>query len=86
MTVDVLIFTGTYAGMAKSAGAFRIATELRKQGYTVQVVDMFLHLSQKSVDRILQIIRKFVGPNTLWVGFSSTFFMPLRMKKRFLLA
>lgn len=76
-TVNVLIFTGTFDGLIRPAGAYRIATELRKHGYTVQVVDMFLHFTDEP-DRINAIVKKFVGPNTLWVGFSSTFFLNRR--------
>jgi len=71
MTVDILIFTdaGTMV-FCRAAGAYRVATELRKHGYTVQVVDHFL---LAGLNRIQEIIDKFVGPNTLFVGFSTTF-------------
>lgn len=74
MTVDVLLFTGSVGALIKPAGAYRIATELRKNGYKVQVVDDFLHLCT-AADKLWAIIDKFVGPNTLWVGFSTTFFV-----------
>jgi radical SAM superfamily enzyme YgiQ (UPF0313 family) len=79
MSVDVLIFTGgTDIGFFRPLGAYRIATELRNYGYSVQVVDMFPFLLQDSLDVYQKIIQKFVGPNTLWVGFSSTFFLNRR--------
>lgn len=78
MTVDVLIFTGTFNGLTRPAGAYRIATELRKHGYSVQVVDAFLHLTEENSDQLNAIIDKFVGSNTLWVGFSTTFFSSRR--------
>lgn len=76
MTVDVLIFTGSLGALMKPSGAYRIATELRKYGYTVQVVDDFLHLC-KNTKLLWDIIDKFVGENTLWVGFSTTFFVDI---------
>ena len=71
MGVEVLIFTDcTSKTFARSAGAYRIATELRLHGYTVQVVDHFLNLELK---KVLTLIDKFVDSSTLFVGFSSTF-------------
>ena len=79
MSVDILIFTGgTDIGFFRPLGAYRIATELRKHNYSVQVVDVFPFLVQDNLDNYLKIIDKFVGPNTLWVGFSSTFFLNRR--------
>lgn len=76
--VDVLLFTGSFMGFVRPAGAYRIATELRKNGFTVQVVDAFPQLVDESAEPLYAMIEKFVGPRTLWVGFSSTFFMNRR--------
>jgi len=76
MTVDVLLFTGSSIPyFTRPIGAYRIATELRKHGYTVQVIDMFPYIVNKDPKLLFlkQFIDKYVGPNTLWVGFSSTF-------------
>lgn len=71
MSVNVLIFTDCLSkAFARSAGAYRVATELRKHGYTVQVVDHFLCLN---LDKILAILNKFVDDSTLIVGFASNF-------------
>lgn len=79
MAVDVLLFTGMGNNIwQRSIGAYRIATELRKHNYTVQVVDKFPAMIQENHDMYKQIINRFVGPNTLWVGFSSTFFVNRR--------
>lgn len=79
MTVDVLIFTGTGDNLwQRSIGAYRIATELRNHNYTVQVVDRFPDMIRYDHDIFKEIINKFVGSNTLWVGFSSTFFVNKR--------
>ena len=74
MTVDILIFTGNGNPVWQRAiGPTRIATELRNHGYSVQVVDELSTMLQENHDTFKKIIDKFVGPNTLWVGFSSTF-------------
>lgn len=71
MTVNVLLFTDCASkAFARSGGAYRIASELRTHGYTVQVVDHFL---LAGLNKTLAVIDKFVGPNTLFVGFSTTF-------------
>lgn len=56
---------------SRTAGPYRIATELRKHGYTCQVIDCFTEFSTKQQYDILTDI---VGPDTLFVGLSSTFF------------
>lgn len=55
----------------KSAGPFRIATELRNNGYSVQTLDVSgIH----SNDPILfRLVDSFVDENTYWVGISGTF-------------
>ena len=71
MSVNVVIFTDYSArGFVRYAGAYTIATVLRKHGYTVQVIDHFLLAGPK---RIHAAIDKFVGKETLFVGFSTTF-------------
>jgi hypothetical protein len=60
-------------GYGKNAGAYRIATELRDNGFSCQVVDFFTHYS---IEEIFKIIDKFVDKNTIWVGVSNTFFFP----------
>jgi len=74
MTVDILLFTdNTHILFVRPAGAYAVATTLRAAGYSVQVVDHFLLLG---VEKTLAIIDKFVGPNTLFVGFGTTFMNP----------
>lgn len=68
---QVVIFTDMGSvTWARSSGAYRIATEIRAAGYTVQVIDHFLMLG---LERTLELLDKFVGPETLMVGFSTTF-------------
>lgn len=75
--VNALIFTdcssqgGSVWG--RSAGAYRIATELRKIGMTVQVVDFFNHIMMEDEGLMDHILQKFVGTSTMFVGFSTTF-------------
>ena len=74
MSVNALIFTeisGNYYGHSRAIGAYRIATEIRKAGYTCQVVNLFSKFSDKEMDKIMS---SFIGEDTLIVGFSSTFF------------
>ena len=70
---DVILFGDmpdltTYA---RSSGSHRIATEIREHGYSVLVVDFANYINY---DRFKQIIELAVGPNTLAVGFSTTWF------------
>ena len=72
--VNALIFTelmSADAGHSRALGAYRIATEIRKAGYTCQVVDFFTKFDDKEMQEIMS---SFIGESTLIVGFSSTFF------------
>ena len=68
--VDVLIFTDVNTiGFGRYAGAYRVATELRNNGYSVQVIDFLLDLDQNEIEQILQ---SYISERTLFVGFSTT--------------
>ena len=72
--MQTIIFSDIlYSGYGKNAGAYRVATQLRNNGYTCQVIDFF---SKYTRDEIAKIIDKFVTSDTIWVGFSTTFFLP----------
>jgi radical SAM superfamily enzyme YgiQ (UPF0313 family) len=70
---DAVIFTDVTDTVTiyKAIGAYKIANTLRQQGYSCLVVD---HLHAFSLDEIKQVIDKSVSINTLFVGFSTTFF------------
>lgn len=74
--VQVLLFTdlGHSHVWSRPSGAYRIATELRKNGYTVQVIDC---ISFFTPVQLLSLIGKFVGKDTVAIGFSTTFFAGL---------
>ena len=70
--MQVVIFTEVcHGGFGRYAGTYRVATELREAGYTVQVVEFF---TQWREDQIIKIIDKFVTKETKLIGFSCTFF------------
>ena len=69
-----VIFTGidlSESTYFRALGAYRIRTELESHGYNVKVIDYFHSLSQED---IVLAFNKYVSKDTLWVGFSSTFF------------
>jgi len=71
MGVNAVIFTDYSArGFIRYSGAYTIASVLREHGYTVQVIDYFLLAGP---DRVNAAIDKYVGSETLFVGFSTTF-------------
>jgi len=55
----------------RTLGAYRLATELRKYNYDVEVID---YLSFWKPQELLDYID--AGPKPLWIGFSSTFMGP----------
>ena len=72
MTVDCILLYGNHLlPTIKYAGTFRIATQLRNAGFTVQCIDVTAY--EGRWEAFLEIIRSLVGKNTLWVGISTTF-------------
>ena len=77
---DVVLFTEVCSsGFGRYAGTYRIASELRDNGYIVQVVEYF---TKWSTYELMSIIRKFVTKDCLWVGVSTTFLSPDTHRKR----
>jgi hypothetical protein len=55
----------------RSVGPYRVATELEDAGYSTFVFDYIINFT---TEEIKQVLKKHLGPETLWVGFSSTFY------------
>lgn len=69
--MNVVLFTDVAdsIGYGKYGGTYKIATEIRKAGYTCQVVDHMLFLG---LDRLKKIVDKFVTQDTIMIGVSCT--------------
>ena len=68
---QIVLFTGfTSPGFGRSAGPYKIASELRKNGFIVQVIEYF---NKWSTEELKIILQKFVTQDTLWIGVSTTF-------------
>lgn len=52
-------------------GPYRVATALEQAGYSTFVLD---YIEEFTKEELAQTILKHIGPDTLWVGFSSSFF------------
>jgi radical SAM superfamily enzyme YgiQ (UPF0313 family) len=70
---QILIFTGIIRSSIRPIGAYQLASILRSNGYSVQVIDFFPDILKKGVHVVHEIIKKYVNKDTIWVGFSSTF-------------
>ena len=75
MKFDAVFFTDMTARIwhARPLGAYRLATELRDQGYSVLVIDFLSQWFQdlRGFDRLLQSV---ISDQTCFVGYSGTFF------------
>lgn len=60
--------------LMRPIGIYQLANVLRKNGYTVQVIDYFPFIAGRGIETVKQIFDKFVDTDTLWIGFSSTWF------------
>lgn len=71
----ILINGGVQApGFGRYPGCYRLATELRAQGFTVQVIDFFHRLDFNDFYRLIDSL---ITDDTLFLGWSSTFSMRL---------
>jgi radical SAM superfamily enzyme YgiQ (UPF0313 family) len=69
--MQIILFTDvadTY-GYGKYAGTYKVATEIRKHGYSCQVIDLFSFYQYNQLEKIID---KFVTKDTLLVGFGAT--------------
>ena len=57
----------------KTLGPYRIATELRKHGYTTKVIDFFGEWLENPKD-FFKLLDMIIGEDTLFLGFSGTFY------------
>lgn len=63
----------------RTLGAYRIASGLNDAGYSTFVFDF---INEFNTDDIIKILDKHIDDETLWVGFSSSFFWPKSLKER----
>ena len=69
--MDIVLLSDVYAeGYIRGAGAYKLATELRSAGYSVQVIDFASRLTEQEVNKIFN---KFLTQETKLLGVSNTF-------------
>lgn len=67
---QVILLTDVYAvGYGKYAGTYKVATEIRKAGYTCQVIDNYIFLG---LENLKVLFKKFIKESTLLIGISCT--------------
>lgn len=74
---DVIILSGSkyndpyFPRIQRSLGPYRITSELKKHGYNAVVIDYTQYMT---AEEVINALSKVITPDTLWVGYSSTFF------------
>jgi hypothetical protein len=74
---DCIIIAGgmyqnnAYPRIMRSLGPYRISSALENEGFDAKVIDFTQYLT---IDEIISAVSKILKRETLWVGFSSTFF------------
>ena len=58
----------------RPVGTYQLANVLRNEGYTVQVIDNFPYIAKKGYQTVIDLFEHFVQEDTLWIGFSTTWF------------
>jgi hypothetical protein len=74
---NCIVLTGNadFPGGIKTTGGYRIASELRKSGYSVRVIDITVFNGFD--DDLKAVLEKVISDKTLWIGFSTNFFSTL---------
>jgi len=79
MKYDVILLTHiSIAPFAKTMGSYRIADSLRRNGFTVQVINMANSFSN---EELLEVLNDFIGDSTKIIGVSTTFFQDINVKQ-----
>jgi hypothetical protein len=75
MTYDIILLSEVVSKIffQKSLGPYQLASHLRRNGYSVKVINHFSEF-YKDIDSLNAMLDKLIGPNTLFVGISGTFF------------
>ena len=70
-SMDVIFWNGGIDwGLSRSIGPYKVAHWVRKHNYTAQVIDFIDKISE---DVLYNITKKFINPNTIVLGLSTTF-------------
>jgi radical SAM superfamily enzyme YgiQ (UPF0313 family) len=70
MKYDAIILTDSAAPLRiRPLGAYAVANSLREHGYTCLVIDFFTRINKH---KLMNFLEKFIGDNTLFVGYSSS--------------
>jgi hypothetical protein len=75
MKYNAIIFTdlSDYFIPVRVHGAYSIAAHLRNHGYTVKVIDHQSWLWENHGKELVGLVESLIGPETIFIGFSSTF-------------
>ena len=75
MKYNAILFTdiSDYFIPIRVHGAYSIAAHLREHGYTVKVIDHQAWLWDNHGEELVRYVESIIGPETIFVGFSSTF-------------
>jgi hypothetical protein len=75
---NCIILSGAHIGsfnlgvVHRPLGPYRVASSLNDAGYTTYVLDF---ISKFTIDEIIETLKNQIDSETLWIGFSSTFFV-----------
>jgi radical SAM superfamily enzyme YgiQ (UPF0313 family) len=82
MSSNFILLTNTASSIwQRSMGAYQVAGHCRQNGITCQIIDFTDYFSYDELDELL---RKFIGPETVAIGVSTTFFVNTTSKKQFI--
>lgn len=82
MKYDAIILTDTKTPYRiRPLGAYVIANSLREEGYSCLVLDFFTDIKK---EKLFSLLEKFIGNNTVFVGYSSSLFLNLNLEFPFL--
>lgn len=72
---QVIILNSIWGATAsRSIGPYLLRHIMQKRGYSTQIID---HCQEFSFDDLIQLVEHFIGPDTICLGISTTFWMDL---------
>lgn len=77
----IILFTTDHKFVTRTAGPYRLATELVDNGFSTLVLDFGLFYHVGEVWKLEYLLKNIISNETLWIGLSTTFIPPMQIPR-----
>ena len=82
MQKNLILLTNTASPIwQRSIGAYQVASHCRQNGFSCQIIDFTDYFTE---DELYNILQNFIGPETLAIGVSTTFYFTAGSKEKYI--